>query len=78
MDGFQRFDATDYLDNEETIAEYLTAALEDETPDVFLAALSDVAKAVSYTHLDVYKRQAPCCCPAAWRPTPLRRLERAI
>ncbi|MBP8950291.1 MAG: putative addiction module antidote protein [Candidatus Promineofilum sp.] len=45
MDGFQRFDATDYLDNEETIAEYLTAALEDENPDVFLAALSDVAKA---------------------------------
>jgi probable addiction module antidote protein len=45
MDGFQRFDAADYLDSEETIAEYLTAALEDENPDVFLAALSDVAKA---------------------------------
>jgi len=45
MDGFQRFDAADYLDNEETIAEYLTAALEDENPDVFLAALADVAKA---------------------------------
>jgi probable addiction module antidote protein len=45
MDGFQRFDAAYYLDSEETIAEYLTAALEDENPDVFLAALSDVAKA---------------------------------
>ncbi len=29
----------------ETIAEYLTAALEDPNPDVFLAALADVAKA---------------------------------
>lgn len=45
MDSFRRFDAADYLDNEETIAEYLTAALEDNNPDVFLAALADVAKA---------------------------------
>ena len=45
MDNFQKFDASDYLDNEETIAEYLTAALEDDNPDVFLAALGDVAKA---------------------------------
>lgn len=45
MDGFRKFDAADYLDGEETIAEYLTAALEDENPDVFLAALADVAKA---------------------------------
>lgn len=42
---FAKFDAADYLDNEETIAEYLTAALEDENPDVFLAAIADVAKA---------------------------------
>ena len=44
MTEFSRFDATDYLDNEETIAEYLTAALEDTNPDVFLAAIADVAK----------------------------------
>lgn len=44
MADFQKFDATDYLDSEETIAEYLTAALEDDNPDVFLAALADVAK----------------------------------
>lgn len=42
---FAKFDAADYLDNEETIAEYLTVALEDENPDVFLAAIADVAKA---------------------------------
>jgi probable addiction module antidote protein len=40
-----KFDAADYLDSEETITEYLSACLEDENPDVFLAALSDVAKA---------------------------------
>ena len=39
------FDASDYLDNEEVIAEYLNAALEDENPGVFLAAVGDVAKA---------------------------------
>ena len=36
---------SDHLDNEEVIAEYLAAALEDANPDVFLAALADVAKA---------------------------------
>lgn len=45
MEKFTRFDAVDYLDSEEMIAEYLTAALEDENPDVFLAAIADVAKA---------------------------------
>jgi probable addiction module antidote protein len=39
------FDASDYLDNEETIAEYLSAALEDPDPDAFLVAVRDVAKA---------------------------------
>ena len=39
------FDAADYLNDEQTIAEYLTAALEDPNPDVFLAAVRDVARA---------------------------------
>ena len=39
------FDASEYLDNEETIAEYLAAALENPDPDAFLAAVRDVAKA---------------------------------
>ena len=43
--GLAPFDASDYLDNEETIAEYLTAALENPDPDVFLIAVRDVAKA---------------------------------
>jgi probable addiction module antidote protein len=42
---YAAFDAAAYLDNDEVIAEYLTAAAEDPNPDVFLAALGDVAKA---------------------------------
>lgn len=42
---FTPFDVADYLDNEEVIAEYLSAAVEDANPDVFLAAIGDVAKA---------------------------------
>jgi probable addiction module antidote protein len=38
-------DPADYLDNDEVIAEYLSATVEDPNPDVFLAALGDVAKA---------------------------------
>jgi probable addiction module antidote protein len=39
------FDASDYLDNDETVAEYLAAALENPDPDAFLVAVRDVAKA---------------------------------
>ena len=39
------FDASDYLDSEEVIAEYLTAALEVPDPEAFLTAVRDVAKA---------------------------------
>jgi probable addiction module antidote protein len=39
------FDASEYLDDEETIAEYLAAALENPDPDAFLVAVRDVAKA---------------------------------
>ncbi|MBN8443179.1 MAG: putative addiction module antidote protein [Thauera sp.] len=45
------FDAADYLNDEETIAEYLTAALEDPNPDVFLTAVRDVARARGMTQL---------------------------
>jgi len=45
MTQFAPFDAADYLDDEETIAEYITAALENPNPDVFLSAVRDVARA---------------------------------
>lgn len=43
------FDASDYLDNEETIAEYLSVALNNPDPDAFLDAVRDVAKAQGIT-----------------------------
>jgi len=39
------FDAANYLDSEEAIAEYLNAALEDGNPDMLLLAVRDVARA---------------------------------
>ncbi|MCH8159795.1 MAG: putative addiction module antidote protein [Proteobacteria bacterium] len=39
------FDASDYLDNEETIAEYLAIALDNPDQDAFMMAVRDVAKA---------------------------------
>ena len=66
------FDAAEYLDNEIVIAEYLNAALEDENPDVFLAAIGDVAKAIGMSQLakasglgreSLYKALAPGAKP---------------
>ena len=51
MTKFERFDVVDYLDNEEVIAEYLTAAMEDPDPDMFLWAVADVARARGMTKL---------------------------
>lgn len=42
---FAPFNAAEYLDNEQVIAEYLAAALEDPDPEVFMMAVSNVAKA---------------------------------
>ena len=67
-----KFDAAEYLDSEAVIAEYLNAALEDEDPDVFLVAVSDVAKARGMTQLakdaglgreSLYKALAPGAKP---------------
>lgn len=44
-DKLAPFDVSDYLDDEEVMAEYLAACLKDADPDVFLSALADVAKA---------------------------------
>ena len=45
MTKFTPFDAADYLDDEETIAAYLSEALEDPDPDTFLMAVRTVARA---------------------------------
>ena len=66
------FDAADYLDDEETIAEYLTAALEDPNPDLFLVAVRDVARSRGMAQLardtglgreSLYKALAPGAKP---------------
>jgi probable addiction module antidote protein len=66
------YDPSEFLDDDEVIAEYLTAALEDENPDVFLAAIGNVAKArgmsaiAEFTGLGrecLYKAMAPGAKP---------------
>ena len=51
MTSFTKFDASEFLDNDEVIAQYLAAALEDGDPDLFVAALGDVAKARGMTQV---------------------------
>lgn len=66
------FDAAEYLDNEEAIAAYLSAALEENEPALLLAALADVAKARGMTKMaqdaglgreSLYKALAPGAKP---------------
>lgn len=63
-----RFDAADYLDSEEAIAGYLNAAIEENDPELLLAAIADVAKARGLTKVaqdagvgreSLYKTLAP-------------------
>ena len=72
MTNFTPFDAADYLDDEETISEYLTAALEDDDPEMFLVAIKTVARARGMTQLakdtglgreSLYKALAPGAKP---------------
>ena len=72
MKSFSAFDAADYLRDEDVIAEYLTAALEDSNPEVFLTAVRDVARARGMAELarnvgvgreSLYKALAPGAKP---------------
>ena len=72
MSKLAPFDVADYLDSEETIAEYLTAALEDPDPEMFLVAVRTVARARGMTQLakdaglgreSLYKALAPGAKP---------------
>src|SRR5450759_5083891 len=84
MTTLAKFDAADYLDNEEVIAEYLTAALDDPNPEVFLAAVADIARARGMTQLakdtglgreSLYKALAPGAKP---RYAPILKVVRAL
>lgn len=46
-----KFDIAQYLDDEETITAYLSSILEDGTPDEFIIALGDIARAKGITEL---------------------------
>jgi probable addiction module antidote protein len=72
MTQFTPFDAADYLDDDETIAAYITAALEENDPDAFLSAIKTVARAKGMTQLakdsglgreSLYKALAPGAKP---------------
>jgi probable addiction module antidote protein len=45
MAKVKTFDPSEFLEDDEVVAEYLSAALEDPNPDVFLSAVGHVAKA---------------------------------
>ena len=66
------FDASALLDDEQLIAEYLAAALEEDDPAIFLAAVGHVAKARGMTEIakdsglgreSLYKAFAPGAKP---------------
>lgn len=78
------FDPADYLEDNETIAEYLAACQEDEDPAVFLSALADVAKARGMKQVaeaaglgreSLYKALAPGAHP---RHETIRRVVKAL
>ena len=51
MTKLTTFDVADYLDSEEGISEYLSVALEDPDPEMFLMAVRNVARARGMTQL---------------------------
>lgn len=66
------FDATRYLTDDEAVAEYMTAVLELDDPDLLLLALSDIARARGMTQVakdaglgreSLYKALAPGAKP---------------
>lgn len=66
------FDASRYLTDDEAIAEYMTAALEANDPDLVLLALADVARAKGMSQVahdaglgreSLYKALAPGAKP---------------
>ena len=82
--GVRDFDAADYLVDDESVAEYLSAALEDPDPEMFLVAIRTVARARGMAQLakdaglgreSLYKALAPGAKP---RYDTILRLTRAL
>lgn len=51
MKQSKKWDAAEYLDDDETIATYLNGALDDDNQELFLMALRNVARAKGMTQL---------------------------
>lgn len=49
--NYSKFDAVDYLKTEDDMAAYLTAVLNENDPDLLLAALNDIARARGIANL---------------------------
>lgn len=70
--GIRPFDPAAYLDDDETITEYLSAAMQDSNPDMLLEAIRTVARARGMSQLardsglgreSLYKALAPGAKP---------------
>lgn len=59
MTSFTKFDASEFLGNEEVIKHYLDAAREDGDPNLLAAALTDVAKARRVSRFAAATEQGP-------------------
>ena len=51
MKNLTPFDAAEYLDNDEAIAAYLNEVIAEDDSDLFLSALSDIARARSMSRV---------------------------
>ena len=45
MTNYTKFDAAEYLGSAEAVAAYLSAVMEENDPDLLIAALGDIARA---------------------------------
>ncbi len=72
MTKISSFDVADYLQSEEAISEYLSVALDDSDPDIFLMAVRNIARARGMSQLakdsglgreSLYKALAPGAKP---------------
>ena len=60
----KRFDATDFLDSDEAMVEYLNAALEEDDPRYFAKALGNVTRAKGMSSIG-----SPASAPSATQDT---------
>ncbi len=72
VERMTKFDVSDYLTDEETIAEYLNAVIAEGDQDLLLSAIGDIAKARGMTQIaeasglgreSLYKALAPGAKP---------------